>query len=250
MSQQQDEMPTLEGMMTSLPATFLQLLNVEVPSFIPPPIQPLLDLFAPRGIDRIIINLIDQFGLFEITIHKPPFLISQADALVLLSTSNPYLHGVLFNTFFGGFEFEPNGFHLLRYLQQQGKSTVFVGRERDIRRYDGGTTSIAKSTDMATWIEAAKVINRHDLSILHYLDFEDIQARGQKTATQNPEELSQKLIRRTDKWLKNSFLQLRSKSLMVVLSNHGRYKIDLNYQGKAGEWRSASVPLAICMYKE
>ncbi|MCF2142020.1 MAG: hypothetical protein K9W44_18370 [Candidatus Lokiarchaeota archaeon] len=250
MSQQQDEMPTLEGMMTALPATFLSLLNVEVPSFLTPPIQPLIDLFAPRGIKRIIINLIDQFGLFEITIHKPPFLISQANALVLLSTSNPYLHGVLFNTFFGGFEFEPNGFHLLRYLQEQGKSTVFVGRERDIQRYNGGTPSIAKSTDMATWIEAAKVVNRHDLSILHYLDFEDISAKGQKTSAKNLEELSQKLIRRTDKWLKSTFLQLRSKSLMVVLSNHGRYKIDLNYQGKAGEWRSASVPLAICIYKE
>ncbi len=250
MSQQQDEtMPTLEANMSSLPATLLQLLNVETPSFLPPAIQPLIDLFAPRGIDRIIVNLIDQFGLFEITIHKPPFLISQADALVLLSTSNPYLHGVLFNTFFGGFEFEPNGFHLLRHLQEHGKSTVFVGREKDIQRYDGGTPSIAKSTDMATWIEAAKVINRHDLSILHYLDFEELHAKGVKSV-KNPEELSEKLIRRTDKWLKNSFLQLRSRSLYIILSNHGRYKIDLNYQGKAGEWRSASVPLAICMYKE
>ncbi|MHA1776291.1 MAG: hypothetical protein DRO88_07630 [Promethearchaeia archaeon] len=250
MSQQQDEMPTLEGMMTALPATILNLLDVDIPPFLTPPIQTLIDLFKPRGINRIIINLIDQFGLFEITVHKPPFLISQADALVLLSTSNPYLHGVLFNTFFGGFDFEPNGFHLLRHLQEHGKSTVFVGRERDIQRYNGGTPSIAKSTDMATWIEGAKVVNRNDLSILHYLDFEDISAKGQKTSAKNLEELSQKLIKRTDKWLKSTFLQLRSKSLMVVLSNHGRYKIDLNYQGKAGEWRSASVPLAIFMYKE
>jgi len=188
MSQQQDEMPTLEGMMTSLPATFLQLLNVSTPEFLPPPIQPLLNLFGTKKIERIIINLIDQFGLFEITMTKPPFLISQADALVLLSTSNPYLHGVLFNTFFGSFEYESNGFHLLRYLQQSGKSTVVVGRERDIKRYHGGTPSISKPTDMATWIEAAKVINRHDLSILHYLDFEESYSKKQKTGAQDLED--------------------------------------------------------------
>ena len=54
---------------------------------------------------------------------------------------------------------------------------------------------------------------------------------------------------RTDKWILSQFKQLRTRSLMIVIGNHGRYKIDLNYQGKVAEWRAASVPLAVFLYK-
>jgi hypothetical protein len=247
---EQQEMPTLEGLLTSLPATILQLLNIESPSHIPPPIQPILDIFGSRGVDRIVIEEIDNFGLFEITYYKPEFLISTANALCLLSTNNPYTLGVFHQMMFGGFEYEPNGFHLLKHIQAQGKSSVFVGRERDIKRYDGGTPSIAKTNDMSVWIEAAKVINRHQLSWLHWLDFEELYRSKKRTGASNPEELIQKLIKRTDKWILANYKQLRSKSLMIIIGNHGRYKIDLNYQGKVAEWRKASVPLALFLYKE
>ncbi len=250
MTESQEAMPTLDGSLTSIPATLLKLLNIDPPANIPQPIQSVVDLFAPRGVDRIIINVLDSFGLFEITYYKPQFLISTADALVLLSTKNPYTLGMFHQMFFGGFDYEPNGFHLLRYIQEQGKSSVFVGRQKDIKRYDGGTPSIAKSTDMATWIEAAKVINRHHLSILHWLDFEELYNKRKRTGINTPEELTQKLIKRTDKWILSQFKQLRSKSLMLVIGNHGRNKIDLNYHGKIAELRAASVPLAICLYKK
>ena len=95
MSEQQEEMPTLEGNLAGLPATILQLLNTPVPNHLPPPITPIVNLFKQKGkIDRIIINMIDNFGLFEITYYKPQFLISTADALLLLSTQNPYTLGM------------------------------------------------------------------------------------------------------------------------------------------------------------
>ena len=43
--------------------------------------------------------------------------------------------------------------------------------------------SIPKTSDMNTWIEAAKVINRYDLSWLHYLDFEELYRSRQKTGS-------------------------------------------------------------------
>jgi len=46
------------------------------------------------------------------------------------------------------------------------------------------------------------------------------------------------------------FKQLRKHGLMIILGNHGRYKIDLNYSGKVGQWRAASVPLALFLYKD
>ncbi len=249
MSQQQEEMPTLEGLLTAFPATILELLNVESPVHLPPSIQPVIDLFRSKGpIERIVINMIDNFGLFEITYYKPQFLISTADALVLLSTSNPYTLGTLHQMLFGDFKFEKNNFHLLKYLESVGKSSVFVGRKKDTARY-GANYGIAKSNDMATWIEAAKVINRHDLTFLHYLDFEEIYQQKRRTGAANPEELIQKLIKRTDKWILSSWKMLKRRSLMLVIGNHGRYKIDLNYQGKVAQWRTASVPLALFMYK-
>ncbi len=249
MSQQEEEMPTLEGDLTGFPATILQLLNMDVPDFLPPPIMPIVNRMALKGpIDRIIINMIDNFGLFEITYYKPQFLISTADALVLLSTQNPYTLGMFHQIMFGNFEYEAHNFHLLNYLQTQGKSSVFVGRNKDVDRY-AKTQGIAKPNDMGTWIEAAKVINRHDLSWLHWLDFEEIYKGKQRTGASSPEELIQKLIKRTDKWILSQFKQLRPRSLMIVIGNHGRYKIDMNYSGKVSEWRAASVPLAVFLYK-
>jgi hypothetical protein len=196
----------------------------------------------------MVINMLDNFGLFEITYYKPSFLISSADALLLLSTKNPYTLGVFHQILFGDYTFEKNNFHLLKYLQNAGKSTMFIGREHDVKRYDGGTPSIIKPTDMATWIEGAKILPKMDFTWLNYLDFEEIYKKKQYN-TGNPEEIIQKLIRRTDKWILSSYRQLRSKTLMIILGNHGRYKIDMQYQGKVAEWRAASVPLAIFMLK-
>ena len=175
-------------------------------------------------------------------------MISSANALLLLSTKNPYTLGVFHQILFGDFSYEKNNFHLLKYLQNAGKSTMFIGRERDVKRYDGGTPSIVKPTDMATWIEGAKILPKMDFTWLNYLDFEEIYQKKQYN-TGNPEEIIQKLIRRTDKWILSSYRQLRSKTLMIILGNHGRYRIDMQYQGKVAEWRAASVPLAIFMLK-
>ena len=136
MSEQYDARSFVEGNLSSFPATILSLLNVAVPSFIPPAIDSLVETFAPKGVERIVINMIDNFGRFEITYYKPEFLISKSSSTVLLSTKNPYTLGVLHQMMFGGFEYEPQGFHLLKYLAQQGKSSIFIGRERDLKRYD------------------------------------------------------------------------------------------------------------------
>ncbi|MHA1454112.1 MAG: hypothetical protein ACTSRD_14740, partial [Promethearchaeota archaeon] len=167
----------------------------------------------------------------------------KASAFVLLSTKNPYTLGVFHQLLFGGFE--PKGFHLLRQLNEAGLNTSFIGRAKDLNRYNGGTNAIPKDSDMSTWIEAAKVINKNSFTLLHFLDFEKL--HRQKRAT--PEELIEKLIKRTDKWLLSLYKQMRSKTLMVIIGNHGRYRLDLEYSGKIAEWRKASVPIAVMAYK-
>ena len=109
------ELQTLKCYLNQLPATIIKLLGIEPPSnTIPEPVQSIVDMY--QGIERIAVNAIDNFGLFELTYHKPQFMITNSQAMLLLSTKNPYTLGVLHQIMYGGFDFEPNGFHLLKYL--------------------------------------------------------------------------------------------------------------------------------------
>ena len=242
------ELQTIKCYLNQLPATFLQLLGVAPPlQIIPEPIQAIIGMY--KGIDRISVSLIDNFGLFELTFAKPEFMIANSEVMLLLSTKNPYTLGVLHQIIYGGFEIEPNGFHLLRYLNDNGKKTCFIGRKKDIERYDGGTYSIPKDSDMATWVESARSINNYELSWMHYLDFENLHKQQQALKQRTPEELIDKLILRTDKWILSNYKQMRNNSLMVILGDHGRVKLDLEYSGKIAQWREASVPIAILIKK-
>lgn len=241
------ELETIKCYLTQLPATVINLLGVEPPKHIPEPVQPILDKY--KGIDRLTINLIDNFGLFELTYMKPQWMITNSEVMLLLSTKNPYTLGVFHQMLFGGFEIEPNGFHLLRYLNEGGKKSCFIARKKDLDRYDGGTLSIPKETDMATWVESAKAINKYDLSWMHYLDFENLHKQQQRLKQRTPENLIEKLINRTDKWILSNYKQLRKNSLMIILGDHGRSKLNLEYSGKIAQWREASVPIAIFIRK-
>ncbi len=242
------ELQTIKCYLNQLPATLIKILGIDPPfDTIPEPVDSITELY--QGIERIVIILIDNFGLFELTFHKPEFMIRQSQMMLLLSTKNPYTLGVLHQILYGGFEKEPNGFHLLRFLNNNGKKSCFIGRKKDLARYDGGTYSVAKDTDMATWIESAKTINNYDFSWMHYLDFENLHKQQQALKQRTPEDLIEKLILRTDKWILGNYKQLRPKSLMIILGDHGRVKLDLEYSGKIAQWREASVPVAILIAK-
>ena len=234
--------------MTQLPATLLQLLNVNPPmSIIPEPVEQILNLY--QGVERISINLIDNFGLFEITYLKPQFMITNSEVMLLLSTRNPYTLGVLHQLIYGGFEVKPDGFHLLKFLNTNNKKSCLIGRKKDLDRYDGGTKSIPKDSDMGTWVESAKAINNFDLSWMHYLDFENLHKQQQQLKQRTPEDLIEKLINRTDKWILSNYKQLRKNSLMIIIGDHGRSKLNFEYSGKIAQWREASVPIAIFIKK-
>lgn len=242
------DLQTIKCYLDQIPSTFIRLLGTDLPTgIIPEPVNEVVDLY--QGIERISVSIIDNFGLFELTFNKPEFMITNSQVMLLLSTKNPYTLGVLHQMMYGGFEFEPNGFHLLRYLNERGKKTCFVGRKKDLDRYDGGTHSIPKETDMATWVESAKVINNFEMSWMHYLDFENLHKQQQALKQRTPEDLIDKLILRTDKWILGNYKQLRNNSLMVILGDHGRVKLNLEYSGKIAQWREASVPIAILIKK-
>ena len=84
---------------------------------------------------------------------------------------------------------------------------------------------------------------------MHYQDVENLHKQQQRLKQRTPEDLIEKLILRTDKWILGNYKQLRNNSLMIILGTHGRAKLDLEYSGKIAQWREASVPVAIFIRK-
>jgi len=245
------EMQNFEMDLDRLPGTFCDILGAPVPRDIPPPVQEIAEKFRS---ERIVFALFDNFGLFELSQYKPQFLIEFANGLALLNTKNPYTLGVLHQIMYGGllptigFPYNPSGFHLLKHLNEHGFKTTMIGRPKDLRRYSGNTEERVKDSDMATWVEAARVINTYSLSWLHFLDFEGLAEQARQRG-QNPDELVKRLLLRTDKWMLSMQKQLRQNTLLVICGDHGRFKLDLSGTDKTAKMRAASVPVAVFIKK-
>ncbi len=101
--------------------------------------------------------------------------------------------------------------------------------------------------DMATFVESTKKVFRSELLFMHFLDFESLYAQyGHRTP---PKTLLEKIVRRTDNWIKVLYRQARDDTLFMIIGNHGRHPIPLNYEGKLAEWRKANSPIAIVLQK-
>lgn len=225
----------LTAKMTAIPATVLRLLKVKLPASIPPPIDGLT-----FDVDRVLLVMLDNFGLFEYTYYKPEFMIQAFDALVLLETQNPYTMSVLFQVFYGAEQ--DRGFHLPSFLSANGKTVRLVGRQDDLNVMARHSQSLPCTKDMDVYINAVKSLNRCDFLWLHFVDFETLY---RQYAFQPPAETLKQLIRRTDKWLKMLYLQSKSRTAFIILGSHGRHQIDLQIKGRAAQWRLASLPIAI-----
>ena len=237
-----DDLPTINSSVTSLPSTILNLLGVDFPNELPQPIQ----MKAPP-IERIILIMIDNFGLFEIVVHKPEFVISQSKALILLETQQPHSDKVIHQILHGSLE--KKDFNLFEYLNQNSKSTLMIGNQEDLVAYAGNSKVIATKMDTNSYVEGSKWMNRVDFQWIHFLDFENlyqnpIYKRGA------PENLIKRLIHRTDKWMLGMYKQAAPNSLIIIVGNHGRKEIPMTYEqnSKYAQWRKASTPIAVlCM---
>lgn len=243
-------MPSYEVDLDRLPATFLDVLSLPVPEDIPSPIAEISQNFKA---ERIVFALFDNLGLFEMSQYKPTFLIEYSNALCILNTKNPYTLGVMHQVLYGGLlpkvghPYEP-GFHLFKYLNDNGLKTTMIGRPKDLRRYSGNTEERPKDSDMSVWVEAARTINTYGMTWLHFLDFEGLAVQA-KARGQDLNVLVKRLLLRTDKWMTSMYKQLRKGTLLIICGDHGRYKLDLTAMDKITMMRAASVPVAVFIMK-
>jgi hypothetical protein len=233
--------PQVRTTALEFPATVLRLLGIEVPDGLFGPNEELLKKFNPKS---VVIIMIDNFGLFEAVVYKPEALIKNMEALALLETNDPYAMPLIKRLLKG----HRTDFHLIQYAKDYGKVTRVICREEDTGHceFDPSYT-VRPRDDMATYIEATKHIFKSELLYLHFLDFESLYAQyGHRTP---PKTLLEKIVRRTDNWIKVLLRQARVGTLFIVIGNHGRHPVPLNYEGKLAEWRKANSPIAIMFQK-
>lgn len=237
-----DDLPTITAPMTALPATLLNIFNLAKPAELPEPIQ-----MRMPSVQRVIIVMIDNFGLLEVVAHKPSFVIQASKALIMLETTDPYAHAVLQQVVHG--DMQSRSFNLFHYLNQNQKTSLMIGRKDDLDEFSGGTKSIVSTQDTTTWVQASKVLNRIDFLWLNFLDFEKLYANP-LYRKQPPENLVQKLIHRTDKWMLGMYKQAAPGSLLIITGDHGRTHVDMYDENtKYGQWRKASLPIAVLCLK-
>jgi len=197
--------------------------------------------------NKVVIIIIDNFGLFETVVYKPETLIKNLELIALLETNNPYAIPLLSEIIYGAQQ-QTND-NLLRRVYIDGKNTTFIGRKEDIATFvPPEVKSIECRDDMTAYVQATKVINRQDLVFIHFLDFEFLYAQYARQTP--PEKLIQKLITRTDNWVKILYRQAESNTLFIIIGNHGRHELPMQYEGKLAEWRKANAPVAILFKKK
>jgi hypothetical protein len=238
-----EDLPTINVPMTALPATILNVLGLPIPEGLTPPIP-----MQTPNVRRIVFVMIDNFGLFEIVAHKPQFVIQQSKALIMLETEQPYTDEVLTQIVNGGMD--GSQFNLFNYLNQNQKTTMMIGKKEDLVRFGGNSQIVVSAGDMTTWINASKYLNRIDFLWLHFLDFEELYKKSVMYKRQPPENLVEKLIHRTDKWMLGMYKQSAAETLLIIAGDHGRTHIDMyDENSKYGQWRKASLPIAVLCIK-
>ena len=238
-----DELNTINAHMTQIPATIINLLNLPIPSTIPSQIKEI----SNQKVKRIVLVLLDNFGLFEIVVHKPEFIINNLESIILLDTKQPYTVPVLQQIIHG--DLKNNNFNLMKYINDQNRSAMIIGKEKDFNNVSETSEVFDSSGDMTTWIQGSKILNTKDLVWLNFQDFETLYQRSVMFKKAPPENLIQRLIHRTDKWLLGMFKRTRENTLFMILGNHGRKEIPMDLTGKYAQWRKASLPIAIIFRK-
>lgn len=233
--------PQIRTTAVEFPSTVLRLLNLEIPEGLYPANQELVSKFSPKAVVMVVI---DNFGLFEAVVYKPEALIKNMEALALIETDDPYALPLI-KTLMQG---PVNGFHMINHIKDHGKTIKVICRENDQTTFGFDSSyTVNPRDDMATYIEATKHIFKSELLYLHFLDFESLYAQyGHRTP---PKTLLEKIVRRTDNWIKVLLRQARDNTLFIIIGNHGRHPVPLNYEGKLAEWRSANAPIAIMFQK-
>ncbi|HUT80173.1 MAG TPA: hypothetical protein VMZ29_03145 [Candidatus Bathyarchaeia archaeon] len=228
---------------SQIPSIILKLLKLSRPFYLPAVDEIILQ---NDPIDQVILVIIDNFSLFEIITYQPTWMIQNLDNLLLIETESKLKSlsaPMMESTFFSK---ESLTFNLLTTLTSNGKTVKVIAREEDIPKISPNDSfmQIAK-TDVDIYVQSLKALNRNDLLVLHFADFDEMYARYSMNP---PEDIASKIMRRTDKWL-NLFSQQSIKgTALIVIGNDGKKPIEIGLEGRAAEWKRANLPVGFIKF--
>jgi hypothetical protein len=223
----------------------LELLQIAPPNFLPTVEQ----FSLPETIiDQVILVIIDNFSLFEVITYQPEFLIKNIENLLLIETeseAHSLCGPMLYETFFCK---KNASFNLVKKLQENDKSVRVIAREEDLPKITVDTSvSIAEQSDINVYVKGVKAVNRFDLLVLHFSDFDEMYTRYSMAP---PMDVALKVMRRTDKWLKLLYQQSVKNTVLMVVGNNGEKPIDMTFEGRAAEWKRANLPIGFIKFPE
>jgi len=173
--------------------------------------------------------------------YQPAFMIKNLENLLLIETDsklNALSASMLQSTFFSK---ESLTFNLISSLNSNGKHVKVIARGEDIPKITTDTSlASAEKSDVNIYVKGIKAINRHDLLVLHFSDFDEMYARYSMNP---PEDIASKIMRRTDKWLSLFWQQSIDGKVLLVIGNDGKKPIEMNLEGHAAEWKRANMPI-------
>jgi len=228
-----------------IPSIVLKLLGVERP-FCLPAIDN-LDLPA-KSIDQVILVIIDNFSLYEVITYQPMFMIKNLEYLLLIETeskakslSGPMLESIFYSK-------ESLTFNLLSALNDNKKQVKVLAREEDLPKITKDfNLAVTETSDVNIYVKGLKAVNRNDLLILHFSDFDEMYTRYSMNP---PEEIASKVMRRTDKWLSLFSQQSIEGTALIVIGNDGKKPLEMNLDGRAAEWKRANLPIGFIKFPE
>ena len=228
-----------------IPSIILKLLGVERPFCLPS----IDNINLPeKVIDQVILVIIDNFSLFEVISYQPMFMIKNLDYLLLIDTESKAksLSGPMLESTF--FSKESLTFNLLSALNDNNKQVKALARIEDSPKITPDLNLIqTESSDVNIYVKGLKLVNRNDLLILHFSDFDEMYARYSMNP---PEEIASKVMRRTDKWLSLFWQQAIDGTALIVIGNDGKKPLEMNLEGRAAEWKRANLPIGFIKFPE
>ena len=216
-------MTTFPVTSSQIPSIIMKLLGITRPYYLPS----IDEIKLPTAsIDQVILFIIDNFSLFEVITYQPEWMIKNLDNLLLIETetkSQSLAGPMLTSTFFCK---ESLTFNLATSLNFNGKGVKVIAREEDIPKITSDPSlAIVEKSDVNIYVKGLKAVNRNDLLVLHFADFDEMYTRYSMNP---PEEVASKIMRRTDKWLSLFAKQSIKGTAILVIGNDGKKPIEMN----------------------
>ncbi len=228
---------------SQLPSIIVKLLKVGRPFYLPS----VEELNLPDvTIDQVILVIIDNFSLYEVITYQPTWMIKNLENLLLIDTESKMksLSGPMLESTF--YSKDSLTFNLLSALNFNGKQVKAIAREEDIPKITKEQSLVqTEKSDVNIYVQAIKAINRNDLLVLHFADFDEMYERYSMNP---PEDIASKIMRRTDKWLNLFWQQSIDDTVMLVVGNDGKKPLEMNLQGQAAEWKRANLPIGFIKF--